>query len=163
MSISTKSLPPRLVQTAAELRTLVADARRAGKSIGLVPTMGALHEGHLSLVDAASKQCGFTVVTIFVNPAQFSAGEDFGRYPRMLEADLKLLAGHGADVVFAPTTESMYPVGHAAHVEVGGPALPLEGQFRPGHFRGVATIVLKLFNLVQPHRAYFGARTISNR
>ena len=130
----------------------------SGGSLGLVPTMGALHAGHLSLVDAATRECGFVVVTIFVNPAQFGPNEDFTRYPRTLEADLAALAGHGVDLVFAPTTESMYRPGHATYVEMLGPALPLEGAFRPGHFRGVATIVLKLFNLVQPDRAYFGRK-----
>jgi len=148
----------RLVTSADELRREVAIARRGGKTIGLVPTMGALHAGHLSLVDAARRECGLTVVTIFVNPTQFGPGEDFGRYPRTLEADLELLAGHGAGIVFVPPTETMYGPAHAAYVEVGGPALRLEGQFRPGHFRGVATIVLKLFHLVMPDRAYFGRK-----
>jgi pantoate--beta-alanine ligase len=120
--------------------------------------MGALHAGHLSLVDAAKGECGFTVVTIFVNPAQFGPEEDFARYPRTLEADAKALTGRGVDVIFAPTTESMYSAAHATYVEMDGPALSLEGQFRPGHFRGVATIVLKLFHIVQPDRAYFGRK-----
>ncbi len=98
------------------------------------------------------------VVTIFVNPTQFGPGEDFSRYPRTLEADLELLKPHGADIVFAPATEAMYGPQHATYVEVAGPALPLEGEFRPGHFRGVATIVLKLFNMVAPDRAYFGRK-----
>jgi pantoate--beta-alanine ligase len=147
-----------LIKTPDELRRELAAARARGASVGLVPTMGALHEGHLSLVDACRRDCEVTVVTIFVNPAQFGAGEDFGRYPRPLEADLELLAGRGADVVFAPPTDVMYPAGHATYVEVTGPALRLEGEFRPGHFRGVATIVLKLFNLVRPERAYFGRK-----
>jgi pantoate--beta-alanine ligase len=145
--------------TAADaLRPRIALARQAGKTIGLVPTMGALHEGHLSLVDASKAQCDLTIVTIFVNPAQFGPGEDFGNYPRRLAADLELLAGRGTDIVFAPSTESIYGPGHATLVEVAGPALGLEGQFRPVHFRGVATIVLKLFILTQPDRAYFGRK-----
>jgi pantoate--beta-alanine ligase len=147
-----------LTHTADELRRELTAAREAGTSVGLVPTMGALHEGHLSLVDACRRDGGLTVVTLFVNPAQFGAGEDFAAYPRSLDADLKLLSGRGADVVFAPETDAVYRAGHATYVEVGGLALPLEGEFRPGHFRGVATIVLKLFHLVQPDRAYFGRK-----
>lgn len=120
--------------------------------------MGALHAGHLSLVDACQAQCGLTIVSIFVNPTQFGPGEDFARYPRTLAADLELLADHGAQIVFAPETESVYGPRHATSVEVAGPALPLEGQFRPGHFRGVATVVLKLFLLAQPDYAYFGRK-----
>ncbi len=149
---------PRLTHTADELRRHLAQARRSGVSVGLVPTMGALHEGHLSLVDACRRDCPLTVVTVFVNPAQFGPGEDFSEYPRPLEADLKLLAGRGADVVFAPETAAMYRADHATYVEVGGPALSFEGEFRPNHFRGVATIVLKLFHLVRPDRAYFGRK-----
>lgn len=149
---------PRLITSVDELRSRVAAARRAGLTVGLVPTMGALHAGHVSLVEAAARECQLTIVTIFVNPTQFGPGEDFGRYPRTLEADLAALAGRGADVVFAPATEVMYPDAHVTFVDMGGPALGLEGDFRPGHFRGVATIVLKLFNLVQPDRAYFGRK-----
>jgi pantoate--beta-alanine ligase len=150
--------PPRTIASSGELRQQIAHARRAGKVIGLVPTMGALHAGHLSLVDAASRECGFTVVTIFVNPLQFGPDEDFARYPRTLEADLELLAGRGADVVFAPATESMFRPRHATYVDVAGVADCWEGRHRRGHFRGVATIVLKLFHLVQPDRAYFGRK-----
>jgi pantoate--beta-alanine ligase len=149
---------PRLITSPDELRRELAAARRRGAGVGLVPTMGALHEGHLSLVDACGRDCAFNVVTIFVNPAQFGPGEDFARYPRPLDADLQLLASRGADLVFAPETDAIYRAGHATYVEVGGPALGLEGEFRPGHFRGVATIVLKLFHLVQPDRAYFGQK-----
>ncbi|MEX0979097.1 MAG: pantoate--beta-alanine ligase [Pirellulales bacterium] len=148
----------RLVYTADALRERLADARQSGQSVGLVPTMGALHEGHLSLVDASRRDGGLTVVTIFVNPAQFGPGEDYKRYPRALSADFELLAGRGAELVFAPETSAMYGAEHATYVEVGGPALPLEGEFRPGHFRGVATVVLKLFALAQPDRAYFGRK-----
>ena len=163
MKTSHAAAPTRVIANVDELRREVAAARRAGQTVGVVPTMGALHAGHVSLVDAASRECDLTIVTIFVNPTQFGPGEDFGKYPRRLAEDLELLSGHGAQLVFAPSTESMYAAGHATHVEVAGPALPLEGVFRPGHFRGVATIVLKLFHLVQPDRATSGARTISNR
>lgn len=149
---------PPVIADAAALAEFLAVARRAGRTIGLVPTMGALHAGHVSLVDAARRDCDCVVVTVFVNPAQFGPNEDFARYPRDLDADLQLLASHGVDAVFAPTTESMYGPRHATYVEVAGPAVPWEGEFRPGHFRGVATIVLKLFNLVSPDRAYFGRK-----
>jgi pantoate--beta-alanine ligase len=159
MTISgSPSQSPRVVSAAEELRTLLTEARRQGRSIGVVPTMGALHEGHLSLVDAARKDCDLVAVTIFVNPTQFGPGEDFTRYPRTLDADVSLLSSRGVDLVFAPTTESMYGPRHATRVIVAGPSLGLEGEFRPTHFEGVATIVLKLFNLVQPDRAYFGSK-----
>jgi len=149
---------PLVISDVAALRERVARARRAGQRIGLVPTMGALHAGHISLVDASVGECELTIVTIFVNPTQFGPQEDFSRYPRTLQADVQALAGRGAELVFAPATEVMYPSSHVTFVEMGGPALGFEGQFRPGHFRGVATIVLKLFNLVQPDRAYFGRK-----
>jgi pantoate--beta-alanine ligase len=120
--------------------------------------MGALHEGHLSLVDASRRETAFTAATIFVNPAQFAPHEDFSRYPRTLEADLAALAGRGADLVFAPPTEEVYRAGHATFVEMGGVAEALEGRCRPGHFRGVATVVLKLFHLVRPDVAFFGRK-----
>lgn len=149
---------PCLVTTVAELRQAVAAARREGKRIGLVPTMGALHEGHLSLVRASQAECGFTVVTIYVNPSQFGPKEDFSRYPRTLEADMAALASVQADLVFAPSSDEVYPPGYASWVEVGGVAEPLEGQHRPGHFRGVATIVLKLFNMAGADVAFFGQK-----
>lgn len=158
MTLARTNAQPRLVASSAELRKRLAVARDAGLTIGLVPTMGALHDGHLSLVDACRRDSGLVVVSIFVNPAQFEPGEDFHRYPRDLERDLTLLSGHGADLVFAPETDAMYRPEHATYVEMGGPARNLEAEFRPGHFRGVATIVLKLFNLVQPERAYFGRK-----
>jgi pantoate--beta-alanine ligase len=149
---------PRVITTVSELRETMAAVRREGTRIGLVPTMGALHEGHLSLVRASKVECGRTVVSIYVNPTQFGPNEDFSKYPRTLDADVKLLAGCGADFVFAPGNDEVYPPGDATRVEVGGVAEPLEGQCRPGHFRGVATVVLKLFNMVQPDAAYFGQK-----
>jgi pantoate--beta-alanine ligase len=150
--------PPRIVATAAQLRAAVSAARAAGKSIGVVPTMGALHAGHLSLVEASCRRCTFTVVTIFVNPTQFGPGEDFSRYPRTLERDLELLGRYPVDLVFAPSTEAIYPPGHGTTIDVGQVAQPLEGRYRPGHFQGVATVVLKLFNLVAADVAFFGQK-----
>jgi pantoate--beta-alanine ligase len=149
---------PKTITTVAELREYVAALRREGKRIGLVPTMGALHEGHLSLVRASKSECDCTVVSIYVNPTQFGPQEDFSKYPRTLDADLDLLAGCGAEVVFAPRDDEVYPPGCTTCVEVGGVGEPLEGQCRPGHFRGVATVVLKLLNMVQPDAAYFGQK-----
>ncbi len=149
---------PQVVSTVAGIRDLAAAARRQGRRIGLVPTMGALHEGHLSLVRAAHQACDYTVVSIYVNPTQFGPQEDFAQYPRNLAQDLALLADCGADAVFAPTNEEMYPPGFATWVEVGSVAEPLEGKCRPGHFRGVATVVLKLLNIVQPDIAWFGQK-----
>jgi pantoate--beta-alanine ligase len=149
---------PKLVTTVAQLRDELNVVRREGKRIGLVPTMGALHEGHLSLVHTARAECDYTVVSIFVNPSQFGPSEDLAAYPRTLDADLSLLAGCQTDLVFAPENEEVYALGHATWVEVGAVALPLEGTFRPGHFRGVATIVLKLLNMVQPDMAFFGQK-----
>jgi len=127
-------------------------------SIGLVPTMGALHEGHASLVRAARAQCGRVIVTIFVNPTQFGPNEDFARYPRSFEADCALAEREGADVVFAPTVEEMYPAGAATFVEVEGLSGRLDGASRPGHFRGVATVVTKLMVAAEADKAYFGQK-----
>jgi pantoate--beta-alanine ligase len=148
---------PPLVTTVAELRDALRPVRRQAKTVGLVPTMGALHDGHLSLVRASRAECDFTVATIFVNPSQFGPGEDLARYPRPLSRDLELLAG-GADLVFAPGERDVYPPGFDTWAEVGSVARPLEGALRPGHFRGVATVVLKLFNMVAPDVAYFGQK-----
>ena len=126
--------------------------------VGLVPTMGALHAGHLSLVDAARRECARVVVTLFVNPTQFGPSEDYARYPRDIERDAALLERAGADALFAPRVETMYPPGAETTVDVGSVALPLEGERRPGHFRGVATVVLKLFGIATPDRAYFGEK-----
>jgi pantoate--beta-alanine ligase len=159
MSTKVSARLPRLLTCVAALREQVAAARQAGDAVGLVPTMGALHAGHLSLVEAAERECRLTIVSIFVNPTQFGPGEDFNRYPRNQESDLEFLAGGGEKrIVFAPATEVIYPPGFATRVEVDGPAAPLEGRFRPGHFQGVATVVLKLFTLAAPDRAYFGRK-----
>ena len=158
MSAQSVIASPRVVTTGDELRPLIAAARERRLTIGLVPTMGALHEGHLSLVDASRRECGFTVVSVFVNPTQFGPGEDYSRYPRPFAADLAQLAARGVNLVFAPEAPSMYAPGHATFVDVGAVAEPLEGRFRPGHFRGVATVVLKLFNLVTPDVAFFGRK-----
>lgn len=151
-------MPLETVTTIAELRERLRPARRAGKSVGLVPTMGYLHRGHAALVDRARVENDVVVTSIFVNPLQFGPNEDFARYPRDLDADRKLLAAHGADIVFAPPVEEMYPQPIATHIEVEGLSVRLEGERRPGHFRGVATVVGKLFNIVQPDRAYFGEK-----
>ncbi len=144
--------------TAALLRDLVAGWRRAGQSVGLVPTMGALHAGHLSLVSASLGENDRTVVSIFVNPLQFGPAEDFERYPRDLERDLRALEGLGVDTVFAPTVAEMYPPGSTTRVRVAGLDEVLEGASRPGHFEGVATVVSKLFWAARPDRAYFGRK-----
>jgi pantoate--beta-alanine ligase len=140
------------------LRQAVAAYRRRGKSIGLVPTMGALHAGHLSLVEACKAECRVAVVTIYVNPSQFGPDEDLDRYPRTFEADLDALADKQVELVFVPDTAEVYRPGHDTWVEVGSVARPLEGACRPEHFRGVATIVLKLFNMAGADVAYFGQK-----
>jgi pantoate--beta-alanine ligase len=127
-------------------------------SAGLVPTMGAYHAGHLSLFEAARTENDVVVASLFVNPAQFGAGEDLDRYPRDEERDAKLAERAGVDILFAPSAEEMYPEGFATWVDVGELGEKLEGEFRPGHFRGVATVCLKLFNIVRPNRAYFGQK-----
>ena len=147
---------PAVVSTEKPLREAVAAARRAGKSIGFVPTMGALHAGHLSLIEMARTFNEFVVVSIFVNPTQFGPTEDFTRYPRPLERDLNVCAG--VDAVFTPDAAIMYPPGFQTSVQLNDLSSVLEGAARPGHFAGVATVVLKLFNLVQPDRAYFGQK-----
>ncbi|WP_347246222.1 pantoate--beta-alanine ligase [Thermogutta sp.] len=149
---------PTVIRSAQEMQSQSRQLRRAGRRIGFVPTMGALHEGHLSLVRAAKRECEEVVVSIYVNPTQFGRGEDFERYPRNLEKDLELLADLDVPWVFAPTDSEMYPTGFDTWVEVGRMAQPWEGKFRPGHFRGVATVVLKLFHLVEPDIAYFGEK-----
>ena len=147
---------PRVVSTRHEMTRLVADVHRQGKSVGIVPTMGALHAGHISLVDASTHECDFTVVTVFVNPTQFAAGEDFEKYPRNLASDLQALADYPVDCVYAPSDKEVFRPGCSTSVEPPEVARVLEGQCRPGHFRGVATIVLKLFHVIPADVAYFG-------
>ena len=142
------------------LRDLVRNSRAEGKSVGFIPTMGALHEGHLSLVRAARRECGFVVVSIFVNPLQFAPGEDFARYPRREERDAALLAREGADALYLPDAGLFYPPGFSTAVEVSGVSETGEGAIRPGHFRGVATVVAKLFHQVSPDVAYFGRKDL---
>ncbi|MCE5276552.1 MAG: pantoate--beta-alanine ligase [Planctomycetaceae bacterium] len=144
------------VTTIQDVRAAVAAARGQGMRIGFVPTMGALHAGHCSLIRAARKECGFVVVSIFVNPTQFAPGEDLSRYPRTPETDLAACSGEGADLVFMPDVEAMYRPGAATTVSVSGLTRSLCGASRPTHFAGVCTIVTKLFNIVAPDRAYFG-------
>jgi len=127
-------------------------------TVGLVPTMGYLHEGHLSLIRRARDECEHVVVSIFINPTQFGPSEDLSKYPRDLDRDLKLIEPLGTDLVWVPTAESMYPQGYQTWVEVEEMTNPLEGAMRPGHFKGVTTVVAKLFNAVQPHNAYFGQK-----
>ncbi|HLJ91887.1 MAG TPA: pantoate--beta-alanine ligase [Gemmataceae bacterium] len=140
------------------VREAVAKARQRGRSIGLVPTMGALHAGHVSLIRAARHETGFVIVSIFVNPTQFAPAEDLSRYPRPLAQDLAICAQEGVDLVFHPDVEILYPPGFRTFVEIHGLQDLLCGASRPGHFRGVATVVLKLFHIVQPDIAYFGQK-----
>jgi pantoate--beta-alanine ligase len=140
------------------LRSRVRAWQKAGETVGMVPTMGALHAGHLSLIARSASECDRTVATIFVNPTQFGPAEDFGRYPRQVEKDLETLRGRGTDLVFAPATESIYPPGFSTYVEVEGLSQQWEGASRPGHFRGVATVVHKLFQLAPADLAYFGQK-----
>lgn len=149
----------RLIHTVAELREEIALAKAQNLTIGLVPTMGALHEGHGSLITAANRENDFVVVSVFVNPTQFGPNEDLDAYPRTLEADCKLAEEKGANVVFAPSPKEMYPSEDDTWVEVTGEVTKvLCGRSRPIHFRGVTTVVTKLFNLAQPDRAYFGQK-----
>ena len=148
-------------QTIQEIRSLVNAARNTGKRIGLVPTMGALHIGHISLIEAAVKGCDFVVVSIFVNPTQFGPGEDFEKYPRPLEADLRICQDAGVDVVFTPEPEEMYPAENITWVTVDKLTEPLCGKSRPGHFRGVTTVCAKLFNIIDPDVAYFESKNNS--
>ncbi|MGB9180192.1 MAG: pantoate--beta-alanine ligase [Pyrinomonadaceae bacterium] len=142
----------RMISVARKIR------REQDRTIGLVPTMGALHEGHLSLVREARRMCDYVVVSVFVNPAQFAPGEDFERYPRDLTKDTALLTDYNVDYIFAPTAEEMYPKGFSTYVAVEGLSDPLEGTARPGHFRGVATVVTILLNIVRPDFAFFGQK-----
>ncbi len=146
------------IETIAGLRAELDAARRRGASIGFVPTMGALHEGHLSLIRRARAENGFVVVSIFVNPTQFGTGEDLETYPRDLERDIRLARSAGADLVFSPPVREMYPKGFSTWVDVEGVSQGLCGTSRPGHFRGVCTVVAKLLAICGPDRAYFGEK-----
>jgi len=147
-----------IVRSVAQLRQWAREARRATKTIGLVPTMGALHAGHASLISAARESCGAVAVSIFVNPTQFGPNEDYARYPRTFEADCALAESEGAAVVFAPSVEELYPSGAATFVEVAGLSDRLDGLSRPGHFRGVATVVAKLLIASEADKAFFGQK-----
>jgi pantoate--beta-alanine ligase len=149
---------PQIIKTAVEMNAWALEALRAGKSVGFVPTMGALHAGHGALIERAVNENAAAVVSIFVNPTQFGPNEDFSRYPRPFEADAKLCADAGVDCIYAPEPAEMYAPDARTWVEVGGLADHLCGLSRPGHFRGVATVVAKLLNIVRPTRAYFGKK-----
>jgi pantoate--beta-alanine ligase len=148
----------RIVKGILEMQAVCNDLRAGGALLGFVPTMGALHEGHLSLVRRAKAECGVVVASIFVNPLQFAPGEDFGTYPRTFERDCALLKAEGVEVVFAPGAEEMYPAGAVTTVTVAGIGDRLDGASRPGHFTGVATVVAKLFHVAGPGRGYFGKK-----
>lgn len=152
------NVAPIITTTIEETRRAVAIARTQGKSVGLVPTMGALHAGHVSLIRAARAECGFVAVSIFVNPTQFGPSEDLAHYPRPFERDVQICAAENVDLIFHPTPQVMYPQAFQTYVEVHDLQKGLCGASRPGHFRGVATVVLKLFNIVQPDTAYFGQK-----
>lgn len=148
----------RILTTVQEMQAACTDVRSKGQILGVVPTMGALHDGHLSLVRAARAACDVVAVSIFVNPTQFGPNEDFSGYPRTFEQDCALLDSAGVDLIFAPTVGEMYPAGASTFVLVEGISDRLDGASRPGHFRGVATIVSKLFHIVGPHKAFFGQK-----
>ncbi len=149
-----------IVKTVAEATAASLAAKRSGKMIGLVPTMGALHDGHRSLVKRARTECDFVAVSIFVNPTQFGEGEDLDSYPRTLERDLELCDEEGADLIFTPANEEIYLDGHTSWVEVGGLTQKLEGMTRPSHFRGVTTVVAKLLNICLAESVYFGQKDL---
>ena len=146
------------IETINGMKAVCRAVARAGKRMGLVPTMGALHEGHLSLVRESKSQCDLTVVSIFVNPLQFGPTEDFSKYPRTLDRDAAMLRELGVDWLFVPAVAEMYPQGAKTSVEVAGLSARLDGGSRPGHFRGVTTVVCKLFEIVRPDRAFFGQK-----
>jgi pantoate--beta-alanine ligase len=148
----------KIISTISEMRSLAESLRREGKTIGFAPTMGFLHEGHLSLMRTARQECDIAVASIFVNPTQFGPNEDLDRYPRDTEGDRKKCESAGVDILFIPTAAEMYPEKTTVFVTVEGISNILEGAIRPGHFRGVATVVAKLFNIVKPHKAYFGQK-----
>jgi pantoate--beta-alanine ligase len=148
----------KIIETVSEMQQLCRGLRTDNAPLGLVPTMGALHEGHLSLIRRAQSECGAVVASIFVNPLQFGPSEDLAKYPRTFDDDCRQLAAEGVAVLFAPTAAGMYPAGAVTKITVDGIGDRLDGASRPGHFTGVATVVAKLFHVVQPHRAYFGQK-----
>jgi pantoate--beta-alanine ligase len=148
----------RVIKSVAEMQSVCRELRAGGSVVGFVPTMGALHEGHLSLVRRARRECDVVTASIFVNPIQFGPAEDFARYPRTFEEDCKRLEAEGVAILFAPETAEMYPDGAVTTVTVSGVGDRLDGASRPGHFTGVATVVAKLFHVVHPNRAYFGLK-----
>ena len=148
----------RVIEKIKDLKAVIRSQKSSGKTIGLVPTMGYLHDGHLSLVKASRDENDFTIMSIFVNPTQFGPNEDFDSYPRDMERDTKLAEAAGVDVIFAPSKDEMYPDGYKTYVEVEDITNVLCGKSRPGHFRGVTTVVAKLFNIVEPDKAYFGQK-----
>lgn len=147
-----------IINTTARLKSAVQGAKDHGDLVGLVPTMGALHQGHMSLVERALKECDFVVVSIFVNPTQFNNPDDLRTYPRTVEADCDLLAKAGVNVAFVPTVEEVYPTPDTRQFDLGPVAEVMEGAMRPGHFNGVAQVVSKLFDMVEPDKAYFGEK-----
>ena len=149
---------PLVIRDRNAMRNLILTNQKIGRRIGFVPTMGSLHAGHTSLVDRAVAECDDVVTSIFVNPSQFGPQEDFERYPRDFDADFNLLAQHEVRWIFAPDVHEMYPPGDSTRIEISGPAKPYEGQLRPGHFSGVATIVLRLLQSAPAHSVYFGAK-----
>ncbi len=153
-------MKPMVLRTAPELRGVLDSHYERREAVGFVPTMGALHEGHAMLLERAAEECPVTVLSIFVNPTQFGPNEDFSRYPRTLESDLEIAESRGVQYVFAPEPEVIYPPGYSTFIEVAGVSEPLCGAFRPGHFRGVATVVNRLFMLVRPQVAYFGQKDL---
>lgn len=150
----------KIVSGLAELKDEIRAAREAGKAIGFVPTMGSLHRGHAALLETARRENDFLVLSIYVNPTQFGPNEDFEKYPRAFAEDKKIAEAAGVDLIFHPSTEVIYPPGYSTFIEVEGVSAPLCGAYRPGHFRGVATVVQRLFQLVQPTAAYFGKKDI---
>jgi len=148
----------KVIEDISEMQNLASQMRKQGRTIGFVPTMGALHQGHLSLIEYAKKETDAVIVSIFVNPAQFGPKEDLAQYPRDLEGDKDKTRSAGADILFTPTPPQIYPEGFRTYVSVEGLSEIMCGQARPGHFRGVATVVLKLFNIVKPHKAFFGQK-----
>lgn len=151
-------MPLLIVKSPKKMQALAESLRADGKIIALVPTMGALHEGHLKLVDIAAKKSDIVIVSIFVNPAQFGPGEDFGKYPRAFKSDCRILEQRGAHIVFNPSVDHIYPADYSTFVDVERLIESMEGARRPGHFRGVATICAKLFNITKPHLAVFGQK-----